>query len=75
MIETDLELLDTLERKLGRFAARWRGTEDHEKAAAVVRQYQAMLRCMIELGYRSELYVDSELPDRLMPQEYLDLFA
>ncbi len=29
---------------------------------------------MIELGFNEELFVDSELPDELMPQEYLDLF-
>jgi hypothetical protein len=28
---------------------------------------------MIELGFREPLDTDSELPDRLMPQEYLDL--
>lgn len=29
---------------------------------------------MIELGYHDSLDPDSELPDRLMPREYLDLF-
>jgi hypothetical protein len=40
-----------------------------------VRQYQSILRCMIELGFRTSLDADGELPDRLMPHEYLDLFA
>lgn len=29
---------------------------------------------MIELGYRDALDADSELPDELLPSEYLDLF-
>lgn len=73
-ILTDEELIELMEIKLSHLAMRWRGHKDTSEADDIVRQYQAILRCMIELGYRSELYVDSELPDRLMPQEYLDLF-
>jgi hypothetical protein len=72
--ETDAQLLDALETRLGRLAARWRGTENAHEEAAVIRQYQAILRCMIELGFRESLDADAELPDRLMPAEYLDLF-
>ncbi len=71
----DVEFLDILERKLGRLAARWRGTESSEEAELVVRQYQAILRCMVELGYRDSLDVDAELPDVYMPAEYVDLFG
>jgi hypothetical protein len=71
---TDRQLLDVLETKLGRLAARWRGTHDPKEADLIVRQYGAILRCMIELGYRVSLDVDAELPDHLMPQEYFDLF-
>lgn len=74
-IETDAQILDALETKLGRLAARWRGTENWDDAAALVRQYQSILRCMVELGYRDSLDPDAELPDALMPEEYLRLFT
>jgi hypothetical protein len=74
-IETDAQLLDALETRLGRLAAKWRGTDDAQEELALVRQYQAILRCMIEMGYRESLEnADAELPDRLLPQEYFDLF-
>ncbi len=67
-------LIDTLEVELSHLAMRWRGRKDTPEADTIVRYYQAILRCMIELGFRGSLYVDAELPDRLMPQEYFDLF-
>lgn len=73
--QTDVQLLDTLETKLGHLAARWRGTDNPQEAESLVRQYQAVLRCMIELGYHDSLDVDAELPDELMPAEYLNLFG
>jgi hypothetical protein len=72
-MQVDVEFLDTLETKLGHLAARWRGTHNDEERMLLVRQYQAILRCMIELGYRSYLDVDAELPDEWMPQEYFNL--
>ena len=73
-ILTDEELLWQMEVKLSHLAMTWRGHKDTPDAERIVRQYHALLRCMIELGFRTELTVDSELPDRLMPVEYLDLF-
>lgn len=70
----DEQLLDSLETKPGHLAARWRGTESSHEANAIVRQYQAVLGCMIEPGFHASLDVDAELPDDLMPQEYFDLF-
>lgn len=70
----DRELIKSMEFKLSDLAALWRGRQNTPDAEMIVRHYQAILRCMIELGYREELYVDSELPDELMPAEYLDLF-
>jgi hypothetical protein len=72
---TDTQLLDALETKLGHLAARWRGTQDPQEAQTLVRQYQAILRCMIELGYRDSLDVDAELPDEYLPAEYLTLHS
>jgi hypothetical protein len=68
------QLLIEMERSLGLLAARWRSRQDKPEAAEIVRQYQAILRCMIELGYHDGLDAESELPDELLPQEYFDLF-
>jgi hypothetical protein len=73
-IPTDAQLLNELDIKLSDLAAMWRGQKNSAAADEIVHQYQVILRCMIELGYHDSLDVDSELPDRLMPQEYFDLF-
>ena len=75
VLDSDVKILDALETKLGHLAAQWRGTNEPEQEMLVVRQYQSILRCMIELGFRASLDADAELPERLMPQEYLDLFS
>jgi hypothetical protein len=69
--QSDAELLDNLETKLGSLAARWRGAGNAQESALLVRQYQAVLRTMIELGYHQWLDVESELPDEYMPADYL----
>ncbi len=73
-ISVDERLLKTMELKLSDLAALWRGNKYSPQAEAIVRQYHAVLRCMIELGFREPLHADSELPNRLMPTEYLGLF-
>jgi hypothetical protein len=73
-IPVDEQLLKAMELKLSDLAALWRGNKTSPRAETIVRQYQAVLRCMIELGFRDPLDADSELPNRLMPPEYLDLF-
>ncbi len=72
---TDLQLLDALETRLGRLAARWRGTQDPHEAETIIRQYQSLLLWMIELGYRDSLDPDAELPDEYLPGEYLALHS
>lgn len=74
MLPIDETLLKTLEHKLSDLAALWRSRRATPEADTIARQYQAVLRCMIELGFRAPLDVDSELPNRLMPAEYVDLF-
>jgi hypothetical protein len=74
VLPVDKQLLKSMEFKLSDLAALWRGNKSTPQAEAIVRQYHAVLRCMIELGFREPLDTDSELPDRLMPAEYLDLF-
>ena len=71
----DLQLLDALETRLGRLAARWRGSTHPAEAEAIVSQYQAVLLWMIEMGYRDALDVDAELPDEYLPNEYLSLHS
>jgi hypothetical protein len=71
---TDAELVQALEHRLSDLAARWRSRQDKPEANDIVRQYHAILHCMIELGYREGLDAETELPDELMPAEYLDLF-
>ena len=72
---TDHQLLDALETRVGRLAARWRGTQDRQEAAVLVQQYQSILLWMIELGYHDSLDVDAELPDEYLPAEYLALHS
>ena len=73
-ILTDKQLIEQMEIKLSHLAMRWRERKSQPDAEELVRQYQAMLRLMIEMGFEDELYVDSELPDELMPPEYVALF-
>jgi hypothetical protein len=75
VLSIDKQLLKSMEFKLSDLAALWRGNKAAPEAETIVRQYQAVLRCMIELGFREPLDTDSELPNRLMPAEYLDLFS
>ena len=65
--------LDAMELELSDFAACWRGAAESARGEIVL-HYHAILRCMIELGFNQALDLDSELPRRLMPQEYLALF-
>lgn len=58
-----------LERELGRLAYAWR-SNPHD---ALVAQYQNTLRRMMRNGFDQPLDIDAELPDRLMPEEYLKL--
>jgi hypothetical protein len=59
---------ETLLDKLGELVGEWRATKSDE----VAKQYQAVLRTLLMMGWSGELDVDMELPDRLMPDEYLN---
>lgn len=72
-VVTDTQLLDILESRVGRLAARWRGTNDPQEAEVLVQQYQSVLLWMIELGYDDSLDADAELPDEYLPEAYLAL--
>ena len=67
---SDDPVYDVLINKLGMLAGEWRATKSDE----VVQQYDTVLRTLLMLGWRDPLDVDVELPERLMPQAYLQLF-
>jgi hypothetical protein len=67
-------LIDEMELSLDTLAARWRSRQQTPEAAEIVRRYQAILRCMIALGFHESLGAETELPERLMPEEYVALF-
>ncbi|MEL7433954.1 MAG: hypothetical protein AAFN11_08395 [Chloroflexota bacterium] len=62
---------DKLIDKLGYLAGLWR----RHKTTEIADQYQTVLRTLILLGYDDELPVDVELPEELMPVEYISLFT
>lgn len=59
--------LRQLESYLGELAARWRGTYRED----IVQEYHATMSLLYELGWDAILDVESELPDELMPEQYL----
>lgn len=68
---SDDPVYDKLIDKLGYLAGLWR----RHKTTEIAEQYQTVLRTLILLGFDDELPVDVELPEELMPVEYLSLFT
>lgn len=68
---SDNPVYDKLIDKLGYLAGLWR----RHKTTEIADQYQTVLRTLILLGYDDELPVDVELPEELMPVEYISLFT
>lgn len=66
--------LQQLEVQLSDLAAQWRGNKGTAKEKTILAKYRKTLLDMIHLGFHSSLDADAELPNRLMPQEYLALF-
>ncbi len=62
---------DKLIDKLGSLAGLWR----RHKMTEIAEQYQTVLRTLILLGFDDELPIDVELPEDLMPVEYISLFT
>ena len=57
---------------LGDLAAMWRDAYGQpEQQEKIVQEYRDVLLRMYALGWESQLDVESELPDYLMPEEYL----
>jgi hypothetical protein len=67
---SDNPTFDALLNKLAQLAGKWRTT----KANQVAEQYQTILRSLVMLGFHDELPVELELPDELMPEDYLSQF-
>lgn len=67
----DMEL-DQLEFRLSDLAALWRGSfGDPAYQDEIVQEYRTILARLYELGWDSVLDIDSELPNKLLPEEYL----
>jgi len=68
-IETDHIL-----RTLAHLAARWRGiSEESLLNQKVISHYNELLRFLINTGWDEGLALEEELPDELMPEEYIEL--
>lgn len=75
-VDEDGEALDpelaSLERALERLGEEWFGTVAlPARGRTVVATYHAVMERMLELGWRGLLDPDAELPDALMPAEYV----
>jgi hypothetical protein len=68
-------LLEQMESTLAFLAMYWRGSDKDDDAQEIVRRYQSILLCMLDLGLDHSLTVDSELPDELMPPGYFARFS
>lgn len=69
------KLFIVMEAALSDLALLWRDRKETDGAKEIARQYQAILKCMLELGFDTPLDVESELPGRLMPREYLTMLG
>lgn len=65
---SDNPIYDELLWKLSELAGLWRRTKDE----TVVTRYHHILLSLLELGYDEALDAELELPDHLMPSEYLE---
>ena len=64
--------LDALEDRLNILAGMWRGSLGNLLGQGeIVREYHAILTKLYSLGWDGVLDIDGELPDELMPDEYL----
>jgi hypothetical protein len=63
-------VFDKLMSELAYLAGKWRTTKED----ALIGRYQTILRTLVFIGYDEELPLELELPDELMPAEYLALF-
>ncbi|MEL6408331.1 MAG: hypothetical protein AAFR81_28450 [Chloroflexota bacterium] len=70
-IFSDILVYDKLIDVLAYLSGLWRETKEDK----VAEQYQTVLRALIIIGFDEPLDAEVELPDQLMPAEYLDMFS
>ena len=63
--------LRALEFHLGNLAAEYREHISPEHDKHVIEEYHATMSKLYQLGWDAVLDIESELPDTLMPEEYL----
>lgn len=64
--------LRKLELSLSTLAANWRGNWGNpQRQEEIVREYRAVIARLYSLGWNGILDADSELPDELLPEEYV----
>ena len=64
----------SLERQLSHLAMKWRASH-YENAEKIISEYHEVLSKLWNLDWKGEnLLPDSELPDRLMPQYFLEFW-
>jgi hypothetical protein len=65
-------VLRQLEDRLGYLAGEWGGVRRGvDRQDDIVKEYHQTMQKLYELGWDGVLDIDCELPDRLMPEEYL----
>lgn len=69
-IFSNVLVYDKLIHALAYLSGLWRETKDDR----VAQQYQTILRTLVLIGFDDSLDVDIELPEELMPKEYIELF-
>jgi hypothetical protein len=64
-------VLRRLEFRLGDLAGMWRTSYgDTAKQTAIIKEYHDVMERLYSLGWDSGLDLESELPDKYMPEEY-----
>ncbi len=58
---------ESLVRQLYRLAAQWYQTKDQ----TFVEQYHVVYNTLREMGWNGAIDIEAELPDELMPEEYM----
>jgi hypothetical protein len=76
-IQRRTQILDELERELGRLAVQYRSSQEgSESESQSISRYQEVMEELFHIGHWSgEPDADAQLPERHMPQVYKDYWA
>lgn len=74
---TDKRSIQALEHKLSKLSVEFylRRRSDGTYDPDIVKQYHAVFYCLTSLGWTGGIDFDSQLPEELMPPEYLERVA